>query len=48
LTDRTDLTKSGEKALGVIFRRHCGKRIEAKCNGAPTLGDWSDISIEDK
>ena len=47
LTDGADLTETGDKALGVIFRCNSGKCIEAKWNGAPAPSDWSDISIQD-
>jgi hypothetical protein len=47
LTDSTDLTENGDKAIGVIFRCNSGKCIAAKWNGVPTPADWSDISIQD-
>ena len=48
LTDGTELTEAGDKALGIIFRCNSGKCIEAKWNGAPAPSDWSDISIQDR
>jgi hypothetical protein len=47
LTDGTEVTEKGDKALGVIFRCNAGKCINAKWNGVATPSDWSDISIQD-
>ena len=47
LADGADVTESGEKALGIIFRCNSGKCIEAKWDGVPSPSDWSDISIQD-
>jgi len=47
LRDGGDLTESGDKAIGVIFRCKSGKCIRAHYDGAPATVDATDISIQD-
>jgi hypothetical protein len=45
--DSGDFTENGEAAVGVQFRCNSGKCIRASYGGAPSLTDWTDISIQD-
>jgi len=47
LRDSGDVTESGEKAVGVIFRCKSGKCIRSVRDGAETSVDWTDISLQD-
>jgi hypothetical protein len=47
LTDSPDLTENGEKSIGVIFRCNTGKCMRSTYNGASSMVDWGDISIQD-
>ena len=45
--DSPDVTESGARALGVIFKCHLGACIRSTYNGAPTSVEWTDIYIQD-
>lgn len=47
LTDSGEVTETGDKAVGVIFRCKSGKCIRARYDGAPAQADATDISIQD-
>jgi hypothetical protein len=47
LRDSGDVTESGEKAVGVIFRCKSGKCIRSVRDGVESSVDWTDISLQD-
>jgi hypothetical protein len=47
LTDSPDVTENGEKSIGIIFRCNSGKCMRSTYNGASSMVDWGDISIQD-